>query len=118
VVPLDSATEASAHVGVAYAYDHPEVAAHLAATVGADWVVALRLNRIGTWLAELQATVVRVKDSAVVSNRAVSLRGFGMGLDLTARLAERGAASMADQVAQAIDWAAAARAPLARRCPP
>lgn len=119
VVLLDSATEAAAHVGVAYAYDHPEVVAQLAALVRAEWAVALRLNRIGTWVAELEANVVRVTDSAVVSRRAVSLRGFGMGRDLTARLAERGAASMADQVAQAIDRSAAAsRAPVARRCPP
>ncbi len=118
VVPLDSATEASAHVGVAYAYAHPEVAAQLAASVGAEWVVALRLNRIGSWVAEFEANVVRVRDSALVGTLAVSLRGFGMGSDLTARLTERGAASMADQVAQAIDRAAAPRAPVARRCPP
>jgi hypothetical protein len=118
VVPLDSAIEADAHLGVGYFYAHPDVASHLAASAGADWVVTSRLNRMGTWVADWQAHVIRVADTTVVADPAVSLRGFGMAPDLTARLAERGAASIADQVAEVIDRTAGARSPVPRRCPP
>jgi hypothetical protein len=118
VVALDSAAERRAHLGDGYFYAHPDAAAALAAGAGAEWVLVPRLNRASPWVTDLQAHVVRVRTGRVVSNRVVELKGFGMSPALTARLAERGAAWMADQVDQAIGWAAAPGAPVVRHCPP
>ena len=118
VVALDSAAERQAHLGDGYFYAHPDAAAAIAAHLGAEWVLVPRLNRASPWVTDLQAHVVQVSSRRVVSNRVVELKGFGMSPALTARLAERGAAWMADQVDQAIGWAATARTPVARHCPP
>jgi hypothetical protein len=118
VVALDSAAERRAHLGDGYLYAHPDAAAALAARAGAEWALVPRLNRASPWVTDLQAHVVRVGSGRVVSNRVVELKGFGMAPALTARLAERGAAWMADQVDQAIGWAAAPGAPVVRHCPP
>ena len=118
VVAIDSAAERRAHLGDGYFYAHPDAAAALAARAGAEWVLVPRLNRASPWVTDLQAHVVRVSTRRVVSNRVVELKGFGMSPALTTRLAERGAAWMADQVDQAIGWAATGRAPVARHCPP
>ena len=64
-----------------------------------------------------QLHVVHAADGALVSNRVVELKGLGMNDDLTARLTERGAAWMADQVDQVIAWSASPGTSAARRCP-
>lgn len=119
VVRLDPATETTAHLTDGYFYDHPDVAVGLARGVGADWVIIPRLNRATAWVADLQAHVVRVRDTVLVSNRIVEFKGLELGPELAARLTERGAAWMADQLSQVIELAA--RSPTsapARRCPP
>ena len=117
VIPVDSAAEARGRAGPGYYYDHPDAGAQLARAAGAQWALIPRLNRASPWVADLQLHVVRAADGAVVSNRAVELKGFGMSEDLTARLTQRGAAWMADQVDQAIGWSTAPRARTPRRCP-
>jgi hypothetical protein len=117
VLAVDSAAEARGRSAAAYYYDHPDAGAALAAGAGAEWALIPRLNRASPWVTDLQLHVVRVADGVVVSNRIVELKGFGMSDDLTERLTERGAAWMADQVDQAIQWAAAPGARVARRCP-
>ena len=118
VVLVDPVAEAAAHATEGYFYDHPDVAASLAARVGADWVVIPRLNRASAWAADLQAHVVRVSDTTVVSNRIVEFKGLELTPELAARLTERGSAWMADQLAQAIEYAQSAGGPVERRCPP
>lgn len=119
VVPVDSAAEGRGRAGPGYYYEHPDAGAQLARAAGAEWVLIPRLNRASPWVTDLQLHVVRAADGAIVSNRVVELKGFGMNDDLTARLTRRGAAWMADQVDQAIGWSLApqAPAPRARRCP-
>jgi hypothetical protein len=117
VVPVDSIAEARGRAGPGYYYDHPDAGAQLASAAGAEWALIPRLNRASPWVTDLQLHVVRVADGAVVSNRVVELKGFGMSDDLTARLTQRGAAWMADQVDQAIGWSTAPRARTPRRCP-
>lgn len=118
VVTVDPRRQAEAHVTEGYFYQHPDVAAALAREAGADWVVIPRLNRATAWAADLQAHVVRVRDTALVSNRIVELKGLELTPELAARLTERGAAWMADQLAQAIEYARNPGEPVARRCPP
>jgi Protein of unknown function (DUF2380) len=117
IVPVDPATEAAVHVADGYFYDHPDVAVGLALGVGADWVVIPRLNRATAWAADLQAHVVRVHDTLLVSNRIVEFKGLELTPELAARLTERGSAWMADQLSQAIEFA---RSPGSRdrRCRP
>jgi hypothetical protein len=108
--------EAAAEMTTGYLYQHPEVAAGLAASAKADWVVIPRLNRASPWVTDLQAHVVRVRDSVLVSNRIVELKGLELTPELAAKLAERGEAWMADQVSQAIEHATSGSAAVARRC--
>lgn len=105
VVSVDSSLESAAHLTSEYFYQHPEVAAEVARRSGADWVVVPRLNRASAWAADLQAHLVRVRDSVVVSNRIVELKGMELTPELAARLGERGAAWMADQLSQALELA-------------
>jgi hypothetical protein len=64
---------------------------------------------------DLQANVVRVRDTLLVSNRIVEVKGIELSPELAAQLVERGAAWMADQLSQAIEHAAGAPG---RPCPP
>lgn len=116
VVAIDSADQVSAESSPGYLYAHPDLAAQLASAQGADWVIVPRLNRASPWVADLQANVVRVRDATLVSNRIVEVKGIELTRELAARLAERGAAWMADQVSQSIEYAAG-DAEAGRRCP-
>jgi len=118
VVRLDPAAEVAAHVTEGYFYDHPDVAARLAQGAGADWVIIPRLNRATAWAADLQAHVVRVRDTVLVSNRIVAFRGLELTPELAARLTERGAAWMADQLSQVIELARRPTGAVRRRCRP
>lgn len=118
VVPIDPSREAAARVTDDYLYEHPGVAAELARPAGADWVIVPRLNRATAWVADLQAHVIRVRDTMLVSNRIVELKGLELGPELAARLTERGAAWMADQISQAIELSSHPDESQVRRCPP
>jgi hypothetical protein len=118
VVLVDPASEAAAHVTDGYFYDHPDVAVGLALGAGADWVIIPRLNRATAWAADLQAHVVRVRDTVLVSNRIVEFKGLELTAELAARLTERGSAWMADQVSQAIEFARSPTGAVARPCRP
>ena len=116
VVSVDSTAARAASSAADYLYAHPDVAAGLAAPGGAGWVVIPRLNRVSPWITDLQAHVARVPSGEIVSNRVVELKGFGMNPDLTARLTERGAAWMADQIDQVIVWNLSGGHPGVRHC--
>jgi hypothetical protein len=119
VVAIDSVAEHAANRTEEYFYQHPDVAAALAQEAGADWVIIPRLNRATAWAADLQATIVRVRDSMIVSNRIVEIKGLELSPELAGRLIDRGSAWMADQLAQALDRAAnPGISPPPRRCPP
>ncbi len=117
LVPVDSGAEAAAEIAAGYLYQHPDVAVGLVARTHADWVVIPRLNRASPWVTDLQAQVVRVRDTVLVSNRIVELKGIELTPELAAKLAERGGAWMADQVSQAIEHAGGVSDSGSRRCP-
>ena len=75
-----------------------------------------RLNRASPWVADLQAHVVRVRDTTIVSNRIVEIKGLELTPELASRLVDRGAAWMADQISQSIETASGAEAAARRRC--
>jgi hypothetical protein len=76
VVTIDSLAERAAGLATGYLYAHPDVAARLAAGPRAEWIVIPRLNRASPWVTDLQAHVMRVRDTALVSNRIVELKGI------------------------------------------
>lgn len=117
VVPADSLAPAPAETSPGYLYAHPEVAVGLAASAHAEWIVIPRLNRASPWVTDLQAHVVRTRDTTLVSNRIVEVKGIELTPELAAKLVQRGAAWMADQVSQAIDHTSGASGSAARRCP-
>jgi hypothetical protein len=118
VVHVEPATAAAAQRTEGYFYEHPDVAVGLAGRTGADWVIIPRLNRASAWVADLQAHVVRVSDTVLVSNRIVELKGLELTPELAAHLTERGAAWMADQLSQVIELARKPTGPVSRRCRP
>jgi hypothetical protein len=117
VVAIDSTVEATAHATSGYFYEHPDVAVALARTAGAEWVIIPRVNRASPWITDLQAHVVRVRDTMLVSNRIVELKGLELDPALGERLARRGAAWMADQISQVIELSMAPGRVPPRRCP-
>jgi hypothetical protein len=116
VLPVDPGAEKVARTGPGYLYAHPEIAVGLA-DAESEWVIVPRLNRATPWVTDLQAHVVRVRDSALVSNRIVEVKGIELSPELAAKLIERGAAWMADQLSQAIEHSSGAVGPALRRCP-
>jgi hypothetical protein len=106
VTPVDSSPSLYSQLGLA---------AQVGAAAGAKWIVVPRLNRASPWVTDLQANVVRVRDSTLVSNRIVEIKGVELSEDLAAQLVDRGAAWMADQLSQAIEYDAGTPG---RRCPP
>ena len=118
VVPVDSLVEASVGNIPGYLYAHPDVAVGLAGRTQAEWIIIPRLNRASPWVTDLQAHVVRARDTTIVSNRIVELKGLELTPELAAKLVERGAAWMADQVSQAIEHSSGGPRPATRRCPP
>lgn len=117
VVPLSFPAEASAETAPGYLYAHPDIAVGLAGPAQVEWVIIPRLNRASPWVTDLQAHVVRVRDTALVSNRIVEVKGIELSPELAARLVQRGAAWMADQLSQAIEHSTGAVGPALRRCP-
>jgi putative intracellular protease/amidase len=117
VQPVDPQAEAAARRAPGYLYAHPDLATTLAAPAQADWVIASRLDRATPWVADLQALVIRVRDTTLISNRVVELKGLELTPELGARLVDRGAAWMADQVSQAIEHGSRGDTTQARRCP-
>ena len=79
VIALDPVVEGEARATEGYFYEHPDVAAALAAGVGADWVIVPRLNRASAWAADLQAHVVRVSDTGEQPDRGVQGAGADAG---------------------------------------
>jgi len=103
-------------LGPGYYYAHPDLAVALTRAAEPDWVVIPRLNRASPWVADLQAHVVRVRDTTIVSNRIVEIKGLELAPELASRLVDRGAAWMADQISQSIESAAGTEAGGRRRC--
>jgi hypothetical protein len=99
-----------------YYYAHPDLAIAATGPAQADWVIIPRLNRASPWVADLQAHVVRVRDTTIVSNRIVEIKGLELTPELASRLVDRGAAWMADQISQSIETASGAEAAARRRC--
>jgi len=117
IVPADSLAQAPAETAPGYLYAHPDIAVGLAASAHAEWIVIPRLNRASPWVTDLQAHVVRARDTTLVSNRIVEVKGIELTPELAAKLVDRGAAWMADQVSQAIDHTSGASGSAPRRCP-
>ena len=115
-VPVDTTGLAKAGFAPGSYYEHPEVAIGLTGPVEADWVIIPRLNRASPWVTDLQAHVVRVSDSTIVSNRIVEVKGIELTAELANRLIDRGSAWMADQLSQAIEYATTGAAGASRRC--
>ena len=116
VVPVAPGAATAAGTGPGYLYAHPDIAVGLAGAE-AEWVIIPRLNRATPWVTDIQAHVVRVRDTALVSNRIVEVKGIELSAELAAKLIERGAAWMADQLSQAIEHSSEAVGPALRRCP-
>lgn len=94
-----------------YLFEHGDVAASWGAEHHADWVLVGRLNRIGRWEADWEVQVVSVPQQRVIDTRVIELKGFGTDSALTARLANRGAAWLMDQVTQSVAHASSANNP-------
>lgn len=116
IVPLEQPAGSPLEDKPGYLYAHPDVAVSLTSSAGAEWVIIPRLNRASPWVADLQAHVVRVRDTAIVSNRIVEIKGLELTPELASRLVDRGAAWMADQISQSIETALGVEAAARRRC--
>jgi hypothetical protein len=116
IVGLGQPAQSPADAKPGYFYAHPDVAVSIVGPAEVDWVIIPRLNRASPWVADLQAHVVRVRDTVIVSNRIVEIKGLELTPELASRLVDRGAAWMADQISQSIETASGTEPAARRRC--
>ena len=86
IVGSKAAAHSREKLGPGYYYAHPDLAVALTRAAGPDWVIIPRLNRASPWVADLQAHVVRVRDTTIVSNRIVEIKGLELAPELASRL--------------------------------
>lgn len=95
LVPIDrDAAEADAAFG--YLFDHPDLAAKLGRRFGAEWVAVGRVFKPSFLFAYLRVRLVNVKTQQLAGDYDVRIEGH------MKKVAERGAASLADQIDQTI----------------
>ncbi|AUB85684.1 DUF2380 domain-containing protein [Candidatus Thiodictyon syntrophicum] len=96
LVSIDAAALAQANVGVGYLYDHPEAAAALGRTQGADLVLVGRLHKPSFLFAYLMARLVDSRTGMVVRDLVVEAKGQ------TGPATARAAARLAEQVRETL----------------
>lgn len=96
IVPVDAATQAAADKGAGYLFDHPDMAAALGRTVGADWVVVGRVHKASFLFVYFKAHLVHVQSQQQRADLVVEVKGPQQ------RLTERGIESLAKQIAAAM----------------
>jgi uncharacterized protein DUF2380 len=96
-VAVDSAAQSSADRGVGYLFDHPDAAAALGRAVGARWVVVGRVHKASFLFVYFMAHVVDVETGEQIASLVVEVKGPQKALT------GRGAQSLAQQIATAVD---------------
>lgn len=91
-VPVEPAAIARADQGVGYLYDHPDAAANLGRSAGADWILVGRLHKPSFLFAYLMGRLVETRTGQVVADLVVEAKGH------TGLATERGAARLAEQI--------------------
>jgi hypothetical protein len=90
---VDAAAQSAADAGVGYLFDHPDVAASLGKTVGADWIVVGRVHKSSFLFAYLKAHVVNAHTGTQVGDLVVEVKGPQQALT------RRGVEALAQQIA-------------------
>jgi Protein of unknown function (DUF2380). len=97
VIAIDSDTQREADASFGYLFDHPEVAAELGRQFEVDWIAVGRVHKPSFLFAYLKVHLVNVKTQQLVGDHVVEVKGY------LEKLTERGAASLAEQIDQAIE---------------
>lgn len=92
LVQIPSTSQQAADRGVGYLFEHPEAAAELAATSGADYVVVGRLHKPSFLFAYLKAHLVDVRSGRVVGDYVVEVKGAQPALT------QRGVEALAEDI--------------------
>jgi hypothetical protein len=96
LIAVPAAAQALANVGFGYLYDHPEAAAQLGRTQGADWVLVGRLHKPSFLFAYLLGRLVNCRSGQVAANLVVEAKGPAE------QVTRRAAARLAEQLDQAL----------------
>ncbi|MDY7545836.1 DUF2380 domain-containing protein [Glaciimonas sp. CA11.2] len=75
ICAIDSPTQEKANAGLGYLYGHPDVAAELGQSVGADWIVVGRLHKASFLFVYLKAQLINTKTKQVVEQYSVEIKG-------------------------------------------
>ncbi len=97
VVSIDSAAQHKANSGFGYLFDHDDVAAELARTVAADYVLVGRLHKPSFLFAYIMGHLVRVKDGRLIGNYISETKGGDEKLTL------KGVESLASKIDKDLD---------------
>ncbi|MDD5273234.1 MAG: DUF2380 domain-containing protein [Methylovulum sp.] len=84
VIAVPLAAQQQANSGFGYLFDHDEVAAALAKTLGADYVLVGRLHKPSFLFAYLMGHLIRVKDGRLLGNYISETKGGDKKLTLKA----------------------------------
>jgi len=97
IVAIDSQAYAEANEGFGYLAEHPDVAAPLARSAGADWVIVGRLHKASFLFVYLIAKVIDARTGEVAGELKVEVKGPQK--ELTAR----GVDNLAQQIDELIE---------------
>ncbi len=82
IIPVQLDAQQYANSGVGYLFDHDEVAADLAKSVGADYIVVGRLHKPSFLFAYLMGHLVKADNAALLGNFIVESKGGDKKLTL------------------------------------
>ncbi|MFA5984382.1 MAG: DUF2380 domain-containing protein [Methylococcaceae bacterium] len=75
LIPISAASQQQANAGVGYLFAHAELAAKLAQSVKADYIVLGRLHKPSFLFAYIMAKLVRTSDGRIIGNYIVESKG-------------------------------------------
>jgi hypothetical protein len=96
VVPVTAAAQSEADKGFGYLFEHPDEAAVLARSAGADWVVTCRLHKPSFLFSYLKVRLIDARTGEMTGNFTVEIKGK---FEDTAR---RGVRALTEQILEAL----------------
>ncbi len=97
IISISLAAQHKANSGFGYLFDHDDVAAELARTAGADYILVGRLHKPSFLFAYIMGHLIRTKDGQLIGNYISETKGGDEKLTL------KGVESIADKIDNDLD---------------
>ncbi|MGZ5008946.1 MAG: DUF2380 domain-containing protein [Methylobacter sp.] len=97
IISIDLSTQHNANSGFGYLFDHNDIAAELARTAGADYVLVGRLHKPSFLFAYIMGHLIRTNDGRLIGNYISETKGGDEKLTL------KGVESLASKIDKDLD---------------